>query len=262
MLDSKDYKEKIALIVISCDNYSDLWNPFFDFFHKSWPDCPFKLHLITNNLDYMSKHNIDIIKVGEDISWSDNLIKGLDYVKDYDYVLLFLEDMLLNRKVENERIYQIFNQFFKLNGNFLSLLNEPEPTKNFNENFGLLEPKSLYRTTATATLWKKQVLLDILKPSESAWAFEKNGSKRSDNYTGFYSVYSDQVIWINAVIKNKWTYPAVKEIKRRGIDVDFSKRGKINKSATIRMNIYLIIRRLILNIIPRKFHRKLFQRYS
>ena len=115
--------KKIGLLVVSCDNYSDLWDPFFQFFSSSWGDCPFRIHLLTNHLDYKSNHlDLEVIKVGADESWSDNLIKGLECMEEYDYVLLFLEDMLLNRKVDNNRIYNLFSEFFELDGNFLSLL--------------------------------------------------------------------------------------------------------------------------------------------
>tara|TARA_X000000950_G_scaffold209908_1_gene252405 strand:- start:17374 stop:18150 length:777 start_codon:yes stop_codon:yes gene_type:complete len=255
-------KNKIGLLVISCDNYSDLWDPFFKFFHLAWHDCPYKIHLLTNHLEFESDYmDLEVIKVGDDKSWSDNLIKGLEFMGEYDYVLLFLEDMLLNRKVENERIFSLFSDFFKLDGNFLSLLNEPKPTKSFNDNFGILEKKALYRSTATATLWKKNVLIKLLKPGESAWAFEKKGSVRSDVFSDFYSVYKDEIIWINAVIKNKWTYPAIREFKRRNILID-SKRERISITSTIFQKLYLFIRSIILKIIPFKIQRTLFKKYS
>ncbi len=257
MLNNNVDKNKIGLLVISCDNYSDLWDPFFQFFYTSWPDCPFKIHLLTNHLEYQSDYmDLEVIKVGIDKSWSDNLIKGLEYMGKYDYVLLFLEDMLLNRKVDNNRIYNLFSEFFELDGNFLSLLNEPKPTKPFNTNFGILEKKALYRSTATATLWKKSTLIKLLKTGESAWAFEKNGSVRSDIYSNFYSVYKDEIIWINAVIKNKWTYPAILELNKRNIKID-SKRDRIGLLSTIYQKLYLFLRSIILKIIPFKLQRSI-----
>jgi hypothetical protein len=183
-------------------------------------------------------------------------------MQEFDYVFLLLEDMLLNRKVDNKKINKLFSNFFELDGNYLSLLNEPKPTSYFNENFGLLDPVSLYRSTATATLWKKDVLQTLLVSGESAWSFEKNGSRRSDVFPNFFSVYEDEIIWINGVIKNKWTYAAVKELKKRNFSIDFSKRSKISLSSTVWQKLYKIIRSIILKIIPNKFQRKLFKKYT
>jgi hypothetical protein len=217
---------------------------------------------LSNKLDFKSNYNVDVIKVGPDKSWSDNVIIALNQMQEFDYVFLLLEDMLLNRKVCNDRIHHLFSNFLELNGNYLSLLNEPKPTSFFNENFGILEPLSLYRSTATATLWKKDILQSLLVSGESAWSFEKNGSKRSDIYPNFFSVYQDEIIWINGVIKNKWTYAAVKELKKRNIIIDYSKRSKINLFTTIWQTFYGVIRSIILKIIPNKFHRKLFKKFT
>ncbi len=262
MVSKKVNTKKIGLLVISCDNYCDLWDPFFKFFNSSWHDCPFKIHLLTNYLEYKSEYtDLEVIKVGEDKSWSDNLIKCLKSMNSFDYVLLFLEDMLINRKVDNSRINDLFLDFFEADGNFLSLLNQPKPTKKYNTNFGILEEKSLYRSTATATLWKKSTLNKLLKPGESAWAFEKNGSVRSDIFSNFYSVYNDEIIWINSVIKNKWTYPAIIEFKKRNMTIN-SKRDRISLFSTINQKIYKTLRSIILKIIPFKLHRSLFKKYS
>ena len=261
MINNK-YSSKIGLLVISCDNFSDLWSPFFKFFNESWPDCPYKVHLLSNKLDFKSNLNVEVIKVGEDNSWSDNIIIALNQMQEFDYVFLLLEDMLLNRKVDNKKIDNLFSNFFELDGNFLSLLNEPKPTSYFNKNFGLLDPVSLYRATATATLWKKEVLQTLLVSGESAWSFEKNGSRRSDEFPNFFSVYKDEIKWINGVIKNKWTYAAIKELKKRNINIDYSKRSKISLSTTVWQKFYGIIRSVIFKIIPNKFHRKLFKKFT
>jgi len=39
---------KIAVLVVSCDKYADLWPPFFQLFLRFWPECPFSVYLISN----------------------------------------------------------------------------------------------------------------------------------------------------------------------------------------------------------------------
>ena len=38
----------IALLVPSCDRYSDLWEPFFLNLKKKWPNLPFRVCLVAN----------------------------------------------------------------------------------------------------------------------------------------------------------------------------------------------------------------------
>ena len=38
-----------ALLVLSCDEYSDLWNIFIKQFAVNWPDCPLDKYFVTNH---------------------------------------------------------------------------------------------------------------------------------------------------------------------------------------------------------------------
>ena len=82
---SQNLKYDIDIAVISCDNYSDVWPHFFDNLFKNWEDCPLDIYLISNKKKYNNKKIINI-NVGEDVSWSDNLRKGLKSLKK-EYVM-------------------------------------------------------------------------------------------------------------------------------------------------------------------------------
>ena len=43
-----DKNSQYAVVVSSCDAYSDAWKPFFKLFFKYWSDCPFPIYLVTN----------------------------------------------------------------------------------------------------------------------------------------------------------------------------------------------------------------------
>ena len=89
----------LDILVISCDAYSDVWDAFFKSFHEQWTNCPLKLNLLSNNKSY-DFYKVNTIKVGEDISWSDNLLIGIKNLKN-DYILVLLEDLLLYNKISN-----------------------------------------------------------------------------------------------------------------------------------------------------------------
>ena len=45
--------DKLAILVLSCDGYTDLWRPFFENFKKKWGDCPYDIYLLTNKKSIM-----------------------------------------------------------------------------------------------------------------------------------------------------------------------------------------------------------------
>lgn len=71
-----DIKNKFAILIVSCDKYSDLWNPFFKSFFRFWPDCPFDIYLLSNYKS-IDMPQVNSLLIDEDISWSDNLYKCL-----------------------------------------------------------------------------------------------------------------------------------------------------------------------------------------
>src|SRR5579875_2993140 len=78
-----------AVLVMSCDAYRDLWNPFFTLFRRYWHDCPWPVYLGTNRLQFADEH-VTSLAAG-DGPWSERLRFCLQQI-EADFVLLLLED--------------------------------------------------------------------------------------------------------------------------------------------------------------------------
>ena len=123
MLDKSNLN--IELLVVSCDSYSDVWNPFFYCFFNNWKDCPLKINL-TSNYKLFHHPNVNNIKVGKDLSWSDNLLKAIEYIRG-DYIFLFLEDLFLKQVVSNDYYNEILIWIKKHEPNCLRLTISHKP---------------------------------------------------------------------------------------------------------------------------------------
>ena len=77
-------EKNIDLLVVSCDSYSDVWDSFFKSFFNCWSDCPLDIYLLSNEKIF-DQSPVKTIRVGRDISWSDNLLNGINQLKK-DYV--------------------------------------------------------------------------------------------------------------------------------------------------------------------------------
>lgn len=249
-------KNKIAFVVLSCDNYSDLWPMFIQFFEKNWPDCPFDKYFMTNQKSIPPCSFIEV-QIGEDQSWSEGVIRTLAFLKNkYKYVLITLEDLPIIQKVNNSKFIEIVNEFLNIDGNYLKLIRKPPPTNIFNNYFGEIKPGSLYRPTCVYALWKIEILLEIMDVKENAWEFERFGSIRSDKFLGFYVVYNDFFKVINTVIKGKWVSTELNKLIRIGYIYN-SKRLKINYCGAIRLKINTLLFNLFIQFIPWKFRRSI-----
>lgn len=249
-----DIKNKFAILVVSCDKYSDLWNPFFKSFFRFWPDCPFDIYLLSNHR-YASISKVKSLLIGSDISWSDNLYKGLDYLKE-DYVFLFLDDLFLFDFVKTDEVLKLFTWIVESNVNYVRMNPSPKPDKRYNELVGIVSRGTIYRTSTVLSVWKKDILLNLLKTGESAWDFEIYGSLRSDKYENYYSTLGKYFSFMNGVIKGKWRRSSVKMLKSLGIEIDLNKREIMNLKEAIGFYFYLRRSRMFEILVPPKYRRK------
>lgn len=242
-------EKSVAFIVMTCDNYSDLWPMNLHFFEKNWPDCSFDKYFITNYKS-IPDSSFECMKIGKDQSWSDNLLKVLSVLKTkYKYVLITLEDVPIIEKVNQEKLIAMMKIFFELDANFLSFNNKPKATNKFNKYFGIIKEGSVYRPTCEYSLWKISVLEDLLVKGENAWEFERFGAVRSDKYDKFYIVYKSIFVTCHTVVKGKWIRSAYKEINKLGFKPDIQNRKVFSRKEELFYHLYL----LVFNLFHRTF---------
>lgn len=238
----------LDILVISCDGYSDVWDIFFRFFHKQWKNCPLKLNLLSNYKSY-DFYGVNTIKVGKDISWSDNLLKGIEDLKN-DYILILLEDLFFNKKISNNYFNQISNWVDKNHPNYLRLCTSNKPNY-FDDLIGEIPKITPYKTSMMPSIWKKSFLQELLIKGESAWDFEIIGSKRAYNCGGFYAVYNDFISYNNGIIKGKWRRSIVRQSNYYGLN----KKHLLRPVMTLREEYKYSLRKIrsyIFNKLPNK----------
>lgn len=214
---SHPYDESIAILIPSWDGYQDVWEPFFHCFFKFWPDCPFPVFLGSNSLKYPNTR-ITPILYGPDRDYSSNLILMLEHLTQ-EWVIVWIEDLLLNRHVLTEKVCQILEWGRSRNVGHIRLATSPYSLvslstslspKEINE-IGLIPKGVKYRAGLTVGFWNKNLLLKLLKPGETAWEFESRGTNRSCMLGAeFYSVREyygkpPLISIVNSIRKSVWT---------------------------------------------------------
>ncbi len=221
----------VAVLVVSCDKYKDLWMPFFSFFFKYWHDCPYPVYLSSNHSIY-NDSRVKTITVGDDIDWSSGFHKILEQIP-HTYVILLLEDYLLKQPVNSDRIQALTAYMKQKMAGCLRLFPCPGPNVLCNDNIevGEILKRSDYRLSLQAAIWDRQVLLSLLREGETPWQLEVLGSKRTDALdVPFLSIWRNNsqvypiTYFCTAVVRGKWVPDAVELCKKEGIDIDLTIR--------------------------------------
>ncbi len=169
----------LAILVVSCDAYQDLWYPFFSCFFKYWPDCPYPVYLGSNCLCFPDPR-VRPVLVGPDVDYTSNLLKMLEQVKQ-DWLILWIEDRVLSAPVNTARLGNLIRLAQNQKAGYLKLIaSHPfAMVKDKSQEIGEIPRGQRYRVCITVALWKKDILLRLLHPGETAWDIERRGSQRS-----------------------------------------------------------------------------------
>jgi hypothetical protein len=203
--------------------------PFFAFFFKYWPDCPFPIYLITETKTFADKR-VRMINLGTDFGWANNMIKALDTIPEKSFIY-FLEDVFIMEKVDTARIVRLLELMRKDNVSCLRLSPTPGPDATYgtSKELGIIDQNAPYRVSTMTAIWDKAAFKRLLKPGENAWQMELDGTKRAHGMKElFLSVWPKNTaihIFITAIKRGRWQYDAIKLCEREGVPV-VTKRAK------------------------------------
>jgi hypothetical protein len=83
----------------------------------------------------------------------------------------------------------------------------------------------LNRTSTHATIWRRDSLLELIRPGESLWEFEINGSIRSNRFAGgVCGCWQPALHYVMAIGKGRWFRRALRSLARDGIRPDLKVR--------------------------------------
>lgn len=187
----------MKVVVFSWDAYSWLIPTFWHFYRKNWPDNPYKTEFVTETkkLEFG-----DFVFYGGKVAWVDRAIKYLKQF-DEDKFLLFIDDYILEKNVDTDRV-RVAENLCKNRIGCVKLTANPKHSgflvdtgiKNFKE-YPLDAP---YSFSGGVAIWQTSFFLDILqlsRPGENIWQTEMKGSKRIQKF-------NKQIIWSDTPIVN------------------------------------------------------------
>lgn len=207
--------KSFAILVLSSDNYSELWKPFFKCFRENFPVELFPIYLGSNTV-VCDEPGVTTILSGRDIDWSTsykNILKQIPQKK----LFVILEDLFLASKVEEELLKDIVTFLFEKDANHIRYWASPLPDKpTCNSLIGECERGAPYRSTVCG-FWDVSYLQGLLIKGESPWDFEVFGSYRTSYSDGFYSTYVSICKYKNMVEKGRWIYPSVAWANQRDL---------------------------------------------
>jgi hypothetical protein len=243
-------KPHMAVLVISCDKYADLWRPFFTLLWQHWPECPFPVFLGSNTLRYADAR-VRSIRIGDDVGWTDGVCRMLDALP-FQLVMVFLDDFLIDEPIQNAAVQKSLDCVRELELECLRLgdanlfrdrgvkagspIVESRPVAPWARIPGVVEYGEIvagtpYRVSTQVSIWHVDALRAFLLPGATAWEFEEIGSQMSETMPfKFWATWDPLVKYDHAIEKGRWKQAGIEACARFGILPDLCERGTYSES--------------------------------
>ena len=222
----------LAILIVSFDGYSDIWDAFELCINKHWKDRKVNTYLISNNLE-PNYDNISVIKTGNEVSWSNRLRVALKDLKE-KYVLLLLEDYLIDSKVNNILYEKAVNYLINNDIDYLRIAPIPKLKKSNKATFATEITKNMvYGVNLQAALWKKSYLMRTLYDDDfSAWEFEARQKFSSSHRINgkCYATNAYIISYLNGIIQGKWYLKTLCALEKQGVVIEKYNRSVMTDS--------------------------------
>lgn len=230
-------KDKVTILLCSCDSYSDLWPPFFTLLKKFWPenDCRIILNTETKSFSFDGL-KIESYHMGNTF-YGTRMLNHLDKIET-PYTLLLLDDFFIRRPVNVSILTKLIEKMDS-NSNIASMCFNENPyfDKSLEPYYGFVKLAKFapYKLNMQAGVWRTDRLKYYWAPRDNPWFWEIFVNYLTfESPDEFYALIDKEQAPIYygyntngmGVYRGKWVIEDVKPLfDEHGISIDYSKRG-------------------------------------
>lgn len=243
----------VGIFVMSCDKTADVADHFVSAFCKYWPQCPYPVYFGVNTFLSHIKL-INAIPLEADINdWRHETLDQLDRLREHNphvtHVLVFLDDFILNKYVETDRVSGIVDEASRLDISYLRLkpLEEsiwgrirqhflPKTTIGGERCFKIRRDHPYY-SSLQVSLWNLEHLRNMVGKCQNIWSFENQVGRSKTHYSVFQHLFRYKHI----VEKGSWDLGAEEYCKNA---IGWFEKGSRPMKKGGRLHLHKVIRHI------------------
>lgn len=216
----------LSVIIMSCDNYEDTWQPFSKLYNKYFPNN-YKTYIVTETKQ--CKYFDTIKKQG---AWTERL-RGTLQELDADYILLLLDDYFIHSKVNINDIERCLSDLKQVNGIVYNFELKYRHCVGLDNTYDIQLNNQIYLNSSQPSIWNRKLLIERLDKNQNIWEWELTRI----NSPYIHLINNDKIIidtgynlthrpW--GIVRGKWSRETKELFDKEDIEVDYEKRGFID----------------------------------
>lgn len=220
---------KVAVLICSCDYYSDCWEPIVCSFRKFWPECAYDILIVSNEKD-ANIPGIVNIKVGKHKGWASDTLKAVS-MTGYDYYIYFQEDYWLNKPVDDKAIKAHIQHCVDNKVEYLKIAPDRPKCDQYrigNSDYCKNPLDYKYTLNTAIAVWERGLFNKVCIPGYTGWDFEykiigylkehKIAIKSETLHSSVVVSKGITTIPANGVQRGKWTSAGVNFLRENGFE--------------------------------------------
>ncbi len=243
-------KDKLTLLIHSCDNFSDLWDAHIELLNKNWPHRSVRTLIVTDSTTNKHYDNVEILSTGNGKEITERIKSVIPYI-DTEFVLVTLDDYFPIYPVEDEKIARLIDIMEKEGYDYIRLFKRPK-SKLKKTNYENLYEFSLdgdYRVNLYVGIWRKSFMFQTVREELNAWNYEVSLTRIARSLNAKVAVsYGHEFDILDVVRKGQILYSANRYLKRH--DLYHGNRSVRPISAEIKLWIRTRISDIASAILP------------
>ncbi len=256
---------KLAIVVTTCDAFSDLWVNNITLFDKYWANHP-PIYLVSDKPNDLSK-KLDVHFIYSNQDYAYRLRDTLKQI-DAEYIFLTLDDYLLSDYVDVNRLIFLVNY---MEDNKISYMRffKRTLTKGWadkREHIHLLPlTKKTYEVNLYPSIWKKDDLMKMFVNDESPWKFEVRLTRRARENNLYCTWVNNKKVlpFVDTIRKGKYLRKAYRFLKKNNLFISERKVRTIREtlSLNVRTQLGRHLPKKIKNYLKSKSHKEFYSDY-
>lgn len=214
-------KDKMTMLIMSCDKFSDLWDGHVKLLNENWSDRGMDTYIVTDKENQRNYNDVSVFAAGTDMEWSERLDMALKNVKT-EFVFLTLDDYFLIEKVSNDKINDLIEIMQKDKYDYIRLFLRPKcPRRARVKEYGKfydINTKDRYSVNLYAGIWRKSFLEQTIRDKRNAWQFEVSLTRIATELGAKCAMSNNrEFVILDVVRKGKLLHKAVRYLKKHDV---------------------------------------------
>jgi hypothetical protein len=229
--------DNLAILVNTCDDYSDVWELFIRCLEEHCPDCKLPIYFNTETFGSLPFETSLAVKfVNSEGAWGKRLLSSLGQIKE-DFIINLFDDYLLEEPLLLAKIDQVLE--ILTTNSFVSAVYLNAVSLRYHRNIpkaGFREVKNYteYRLNSAPGIWRKGDLAELTHENDSPWSWEVFGTYRTFKSSKCFlspssacdNIYAYQYKKGGAIYRGKWVSDVIDEkIAKYNLGLEPKERG-------------------------------------